>query len=123
MSKGIPVIYIAGKLSDLPPDYIENLRKMTLTDGELRRLGFAVINPGLDIITGLVVGGLRYDDYFGNNSALLLKSDAVFFMDSWRLSSGAKAEHALAHKNRIPIYYEINTMVVRFRSRLGVSKA
>ena len=126
MSK--PVAYIAGQLSADPANYIKNIRKMIVLSEKVRRKGFAVIVPGLDFLTGLVMGDMSYDDFFQNSLCLMLKSDLVVFGDTWRHSKGAKGEHAVATKHRKPVFYEnslpgLDEMCLHFAKDLGPSVA
>jgi len=119
-----PVIYIADKLSADPAAYIKNMHRMIRLGEKVRKRGFAVMVPCLDMLTGLVMGNLTYDDYFQNNLCLMLKADAVMFGKTWRQSTGAKGEHSVANKNRMKVFYEnslpgLDEMCVHFAKELA----
>jgi hypothetical protein len=98
-------VYVAGKLSDKTAvEYIQNASRMTKVDLELRRMGFATFNPCLDLVTGLVSGDLKYDDYADPNMAWLEISDCVFLVPKWKGSKGTQAEIDRANELGIPVF-------------------
>ena len=119
---GIPLCYVAMPLNDDACGYLQNVHKMIVVSEKIRRSGFSVFVPCLDLLTGIVMGNMKYDDFYGNNLPWLLVSDCAFFGEGWRYSNGCKGENAIAEKNRIPRFYEIPEMIHKFESRLGASK-
>ena len=78
-----PVVYVAGPLN--APDaagYLANVGAMIRTALLIRKNGFPVIVPCLDLLLGVVSAAewdaMGYEDYFGHNQALLAKCDALF---------------------------------------------
>ncbi len=47
-------VYIAGPLSDLPPGYLANVRRLGKVSRELTEAGYVTINPAGDILEGLM---------------------------------------------------------------------
>ncbi len=70
-------VYVAGKLSDGTIEYLQSCHQMIRLAEEVRRAGFSVYIPCLDLLTGLVFGDLNYLDYFDNSQPWLEASDAV----------------------------------------------
>lgn len=101
-------VYIAGKLNDLACQYIKNMSLMIKEANKVRRLGYCVLVPCLDIIQGLVDGDFDYEHYAGNNMAWLEVSDAMYVLDNWRTSKGTIAEIERANELKIPVFFMEN---------------
>lgn len=100
------VVYIAGPISS--PNCIqvaENLHRFTQCEHAMLQAGFAPINPGADW-AAVSLGGVDYEDLMERDRALLMKSDAVYFMRGWRDSPGAVREHKWAARCGIVIREE-----------------
>ncbi len=95
-------------------DYLANCRKMIITAEQLRSYGFSVYVPCLDIVYGLVIGGLAYADYFENSQPWLMAADAVFFTPGYEHSSGCRNEWELASSLNILIYTEVGQLLGQF---------
>lgn len=104
-------VYIAGALNAMACDYIKNLHRMIVKADHVRRAGFSVFVPGLDFLSGLVDGRWDYEDFFNNNQAWLLVSEAMFVVYGWENSAGTKKEIELAKKLNIPVFYEVDDLV------------
>jgi len=98
-------VYIAGKLNDMTVGYLKNLSNMMEWAEKIRKLGFSVFVPGLDMFMGIKYGDWDYDDYFYNNLPWLIVSDVLFVIPGWGKSSGVKKEIDIADKYDIPIIY------------------
>lgn len=107
-------IYIAGKLNDTAPKYIQNIYKMIKTAKKARNSGFAVYVPAIDILEGLVDGNFEYDDYFNNSIEWLKVSDGILLVENWLNSPGALKEISIAKKHNIPIFTDINELIKHF---------
>jgi len=103
-------IYIIGKISDMPVDYIKNMHQMIKYADKIRKAGFAPYIPCFDILLGLVVGNLELKDYRDIGFAWLEVADGVFVLPNWELSDGSKIEIAKAKKYKIPAFYNINEL-------------
>jgi hypothetical protein len=77
-ARNIQRVYIAGKLSAMAVDYIVNMHKMAEEAEFVRRLGFAVYVPFMDILMGFKFGYNNYSDYFDNSQPFL--KNAKLFM-------------------------------------------
>lgn len=107
-------IYIAGKLNDMACGYIKNVNRMIKTAIEVQKHGFAVYIPGIDLLVGLVHGGMEYENYFNNSRFWLAASDAVFLTPGWETSEGTKKEIELAKSLEIPVFESLSRMVEYF---------
>jgi hypothetical protein len=112
-------VYIAGKLNDMACDYIKNFHRMIKTAREVRRAGFAVYVPCNDFLEGLVDGAFEYPEYFDNSQPWLKSSEAVFLVPGWESSNGTKREIETAKKNQIPVFDNLDEMVLHFKSIYG----
>lgn len=104
-------IYIAGKLNDTAVGYIKNMHRMICAADEIRRLGYSVFIPCLDILSGLVAGDYDYRDYFDNNLPWLESADAMFVCPGWETSHGTKQEILCAERLGIPVYFDIKELI------------
>ncbi|HOK45183.1 MAG TPA: DUF4406 domain-containing protein [Bryobacteraceae bacterium] len=103
-------VYIAGKLNADACAYLQNVAVMIRTAVAVRRLGFSVFIPCLDLLTGVVAGDLTYHDYADNNMRWLEVADAVLVLPGWETSKGTRAEIARAEELGIPVYYSIEDL-------------
>lgn len=113
MGKGdcVNKIYIAGKLNDNAVNYIKNMHNMIRTANKIRRLGYSVYIPCLDILSGLVEGDMEYADYFENNLPWLEAADVIFVLPGYETSKGTQAEILHAERLGIPVYFDIKELV------------
>jgi hypothetical protein len=110
-------IYIAGKLSDMTTcGYIQNVSTMIKKANEIRKLGYAVFIPALDILTGIIDGGMEYTDYTDNNKAWLKVADAVFVLPGSEQSRGTQEEIALALMWGIPCVHKVQDVADLFKT-------
>ena len=101
-------VYIAGKLNAGACDYIKNVHAMILAGDQIRRMGHSVFLPCLDLLSGLVMGNMEYEDYFENNIPWLKVADFLYVMPCSENSSGTQAEIKIAKLRDIPIITDIN---------------
>jgi len=94
-------VYIAGRLNGDAVSYIQNLHRMLIWGAELRRNGFSVLVPGLDLLLGLSAGNWEYEDYFDNSQPWLEVADVLFLVPGWEGSSGTLKELEMARKEGI----------------------
>jgi hypothetical protein len=104
-------IYIAGALSDSAVNYLYNVHKMMEVAESVRREGFSVYVPAIDLLMGIKFGYKYYEDYFNNSQPWLVKADGVFLVPGWKQSTGTKREIDLAYKNNIPVFEQLNSMI------------
>jgi len=105
-------VYVAGKLNADAVGYIKNVHNMIRVSNEIRRLGYSVFVPCLDILCGLLAGDFTYQDYALNNMKWLEKSDIVYVLPESENSKGTQAEIARAQELDIPILYSLDMLLV-----------
>ena len=94
-------VYISGKMSGLDKGYFKN--RFATADGILRYRGFDVINPAR-----LSDFNLSYAEFMLIDTTLLTMCDAIYLLDNWQDSNGAKEEKALAEAKGLKIMYEVD---------------
>lgn len=81
-------VYISGKITGLSEkEWTENFEA---AEKALTEAGYRVINPAK------VQADLDYSEYLTIDIILLGRCDAIFMIDNWQDSNGAKAERATA---------------------------
>lgn len=102
-------VYIAGKLNARSScNYIKNVHRMIKAGDKIRKLGYSVYIPCLDLLLGLVAGNMAYEDYFDNNLPWIKVSDFLYVLPNSDDSSGTQREIDFARINNIPIITNIN---------------
>jgi hypothetical protein len=95
-------IYISGQISGLEPEDAEStFNKMEKT---LRAQGYSVVNPtrlGIEDVSGK-----GWDYYMKKGIKLLLDCDAIYMLQNWTKSRGARIEWKLAYDLDMTIYLE-----------------
>ena len=104
-------VYVAGKLDDGAVGYIQNCARMIRTGEEVRKAGFAVFVPCLDILSGMMSGDLDYKDYFDNSQPWLDVCDAVFLVPGWETSRGTAREIKRAQAAGILVFERLDDLV------------
>lgn len=105
-------VYIFGALNSDAVGYIQNLHKMFKFATELRKEGFSVYVPGMDLLLGIVTGNWTYRDYFDNSQPWMRSADALCAVpDNWQSSSGSKREIESAEKHGIPVFYNKKDLI------------
>lgn len=91
-------VYIAGPMSGIPefnrPAFHRAARHIV-------RRGNVALNPAI------LPDGLEQAEYMDICFAMLRCADAIFMLDGWQQSAGAKAEYALAEKLGIDIQHQV----------------
>jgi len=114
MKKYDVLVYIAGALRDTVPGYIQNLHRMITWGEKVRRAGFYIVIPGLDILQGLIMGDMEFPDYFENSWGVIKRCDAVFVTPKYEKSKGTKKEILYAKSLGIPVFFTIEQIVAYF---------
>jgi hypothetical protein len=100
-------LYVAGPLNSDACGYLKNVHSMLKHADAIRRKGWSVFIPALDLLCGIYAGDLDYPDYFENNAEWLRRSDAVFVCPGWEASKGTAREMAIASEMGKPIYFNL----------------
>lgn len=103
-------VYVAGKLNDTACGYIQHMHRMLKCSEEVRRRGYSVYVPCIDIIQGLVFGNWTYDDFFSNSQPWLDAADAIFLVPGWESSEGTKREIVRAKSQSIPVFSDLDEL-------------
>ncbi|HBB7998802.1 TPA: DUF4406 domain-containing protein [Escherichia coli] len=102
MVKRVLKIYIAGPMTGYP-DY--NRAAFNAKAIELMAEGHIVLNPAV------LPGGLCQSEYMDICLAMVRSADAIYLLNRWEESVGARAEHALAEKLGLTVIYESPTNI------------
>ena len=108
-----PRVYIAGKLNASAAVYIRNVHDMLAVGNMIRKRGFSVFVPALDVLMGFLDGKMDYEDYFENNIEWLKVTDYMLVLPGWEHSSGTQKEMEIAESHNIPILFDLFSLVVR----------
>lgn len=105
-------IYIAGKMTGVP-NY--NIDRFNDKETELTEKGWRVLNPAK-------IGVLPdYDMYWPINKAMLDGADAIYMLDGWEDSPGARKELFYAIKIGLPVMFETSAIINRFLGHMAHS--
>jgi len=98
-------IYISGKISGT--DLTETRKRFAAVAKSMKRLGYEPVNP-LD-------NGLSEQDtweaHIIKDIATLLQCKAIYMLQGWKDSKGARIEHYIATEIGIPITYDIEQSI------------
>lgn len=90
-------IYIAGPMSGL----VEfNRQAFMFTAAKLAGRGHVALNPAI------LPDGLSQAEYMDICLAMLRCADAIYMLEGWEHSAGARAENALAEKLEMEIIFQ-----------------
>ena len=92
-------IYISGKITN-NANYKADFEAAELA---LKIAGFQPVNPAEEKLPD----GATWADYMRHDIKLLCDCDAIYMLDGWQESAGAKIEHKLARNLGIEIIYEV----------------
>lgn len=93
-------IYISGKITGFPIDVARE--KINTAESFLESAGFEVVNP---LKNGLAVSE-PWERHIVKNVELLMSCDAIYMLDCWRSSRGARIEYNIALETDKYILYE-----------------
>jgi hypothetical protein len=119
VDKEMKRVYVAGKLTALAVDYLQNCYKMMNTAQLLKEAGYSVYVPCLDLLMGIAYGYESIDEYFDNGIPWLKASDAVFLTPGWETSKGTRKEIEIALENSIPVFDHLDEMWSHFQGVPG----
>lgn len=100
-------IYVAGALNADAVGYLKNVHRMIVAADAIRKVGYSVFVPCLDMLCGIVAGNYEYTDYAGNNMFWMEKADAIFVLPNSEHSKGTQAEIARAKELNIPVVHSL----------------
>ncbi|EHB8694427.1 DUF4406 domain-containing protein [Escherichia coli] len=90
------VIYIAGPMTGCKD---HNRTAFCVEDLKLRCAGNIVLNPAV------LPDGLSQQQYMSICIPMLMCADAIYLLDGWEESAGARAEYAMALKLNMPVSF------------------
>ena len=98
--------YIAGKLNaNNAVDYLKNVSDMMKYAEKVRKKGYSIFVPCLDLLMGIKFGWEDYEDYFNNNLEWVKVSDVIFVCPGSQNSKGTKKEIEVAKQHNIRVEY------------------
>ncbi|ECT1023755.1 nucleoside 2-deoxyribosyltransferase [Salmonella enterica] len=86
-------VYIAGPMSGLPNFNRDRFNEIA---------GLVVESGNIPLNTAILPDGLSERDYMAIGIAMLQCADAIYLLEGWEKSAGARAEKTLADKLNIP---------------------
>jgi hypothetical protein len=105
----MPVVYVAGKFRGQNAWEIENnIRRAEEVSFEIWKFGAAALCPHAN--TRYFHGSLPDQVFIDGTLALLAKSDAIFMLQDWHRSEGARGERRYAFDHDIPIFYDLDEL-------------
>lgn len=93
-------IYISGPISGLPLETVYN--NFTNAEVELLEQGYEVVNP---LNNGLPTNA-TWEEHMRADLRLLLDCDAIYMLEGWEKSRGARIEYALGVDLKMDIQYQ-----------------
>ena len=99
-------IYISGKISGT--DLTETRKRFAAAANATKRLGYEPVNP-------LENGLSEHDSWEAHmlkDIADLLHCNAIYMLQGWKDSKGARIEHYIATEIGMPIMYEIERPIM-----------
>lgn len=96
-------VYISGKMRGLPEE--ESRKKFEAAQQYLIELGHDVVNPWISE-KEKEKQCVEWCDYILYDLKIIKTCDALFMLDNWKESEGAKCEHAFASGRGMEILYE-----------------
>ena len=93
-------VYISGAITGTT-DYME---RFAMAELKLLGLGYEVVNPST--ILSHIPTTSTHDEYMHISYALMDICNAIYMMDGWRESKGAKLEYDYAYNKEMRLIYE-----------------
>lgn len=91
------VVYLSGKITGLSEE--EYKKAFNKAETKLKEFGYRVINPARKG----VIPGYEWEDYMRDCIKDLCDADLLYHLPNWEDSKGAKLEHEIAIKLKIPV--------------------
>ncbi|EME5675778.1 TPA: DUF4406 domain-containing protein [Escherichia coli] len=109
------VIYIAGPMTGYKD---HNRTAFSMAAMKLKSAGYTALNPAI------LPDGLSQQQYMSICIPMLMCADAIYLLDGWEESAGARAEYAMALKLNMPVSFPENRAAGETVAQLfGKSKA
>ena len=90
------IVYLSGKITGLSEaEYMLYFKNAEL---KLKQMGYRVINPA----RRGEIPGYKWEDYMKDCIKELCGADLIYHLPNWQESEGAKMEHYIAAKLKIP---------------------
>lgn len=110
MNRRMKLIYVSGKYTGTPEQVLANIRVSELASLKLLNLDWAVLTPHKNT-SGYEkfekqFPNLDYNFFMDIDVEMLRRCDAIFMLENWVDSRGAKIELDFAIENNIPVFYE-----------------
>lgn len=93
------VIYIAGPMTGYKD---HNRTAFSMAAMKLKSAGYTALNPAI------LPDGLSQQQYMSICISMLMCADAIYLLDGWEESAGARAEYAMARKLNMPVSFPEN---------------
>lgn len=93
-------IYISGPISGLPLETVYN--NFTNAEVQLLEQGYEVVNP----LNNGLPSNATWEEHMRADLKLLLDCDAIYMLEGWEKSRGARIEYALAIDLKMDIQYQ-----------------
>lgn len=97
-------IYISGKISGT--DLTETRKCFAAVAKAMKRLGYEPVNP----LENELSEHDNWEAHIAKDIADLLQCKAIYMLQDWQESKGARIEHYIATEIGIPIMYEIEKL-------------
>ena len=113
-------IYIAGPMSGYPD---LNKEAFNEADRHLREMGWITFNPAISDIT-IRTAGLPEEQAYRmclevDLTWICMQAHAMFFLQGWEYSKGARAEHATASAIGLKLFYDNGVIYPRPEGNFG----
>ncbi|MDD5048077.1 MAG: DUF4406 domain-containing protein [Methanoregulaceae archaeon] len=102
-----PVLYLSGPLSHPDPHHGIELNILRASEIALKcwDRGWAVICPHKNCAGFQHYDHIPWRAWIEGDIEIMLRCDAVLMLPGWQDSDGAREEHFVAIKERIPVFY------------------
>lgn len=99
-----PLLYVAGPMMSHGNPLL-NVRNGCFAASEAYKAGWTPIVPHIDVLYQLITGEDNVEDYLTRDYAYIKACRAVWFLDGWEHSHGAKEEMKLVKAHCIPHFF------------------